>query len=120
MNINPYYILKNFVICNTIISFACFESLDCPRLSKDSSHAELKTDNMQTKFSPYAHDSFVTKLYSIVGPHVNLADTLTSILNLSRQEIVNKLKGDASFSTEEMEAIREGFNNSTLGNISVA
>lgn len=63
----------------------------------------------------FKQDVFVTKLYSLAGPHVNLADRLMVLLQVSRQEVVEKLNGDNSFSMEEMKAIKQGFNNSALG-----
>lgn len=75
---------------------------------------------MQINFSSYSQDSFVTKLYSIAGPYVNLADTLMGILQVSRQEVVDRLKGNTPFSFNEMEAIKDGFNNSALDIVNVA
>lgn len=82
--------------------------------------AKAKTDIMHMNTSSFTQDVFVTKLYSLAGPHVNLADRLMVLLQVSRQEVIEKLNGDNFFSMEEMKVIKQGFNNSALGVIDLA
>lgn len=62
----------------------------------------------------HSHARFVSKLYSLTGPRESLPTLLSEMLNQEVSIIHDKLDGSLTFTSEELQTIRENFQSSAL------